>query len=144
MQLHTLQPTHPLKSAQPRVGRGGKRGSYSGRGIKGQKAHGGRKIKPAISDLIIRLPKLRGFKNKPRRPSPLVVNVGDLIKVDGDQITPDTLVKAHLINPTALRRSHGAVKILGNGEVARALIIERVIVSQLAADKIKAAKGTIR
>ncbi len=63
MQLHTLQPIYKLK-AKKRVGRGGSRGTYSGRGQKGQKARSGHKIRPAERDLIQRLPKLRGIGNR--------------------------------------------------------------------------------
>jgi large subunit ribosomal protein L15 len=66
MQLHELKPFHPNKK-QRRVGRGGKRGTTSGRGTKGQKARAGHRIRPAERDLIQRLPKLRGFKNKPKK-----------------------------------------------------------------------------
>lgn len=63
MQLHEIQPVHENKSKK-RIGRGGKRGTYSGRGMKGQKARAGRKIRPAIRDLMQRTPKLRGVKNQ--------------------------------------------------------------------------------
>ena len=63
MQLHELKPIHKLKRKK-RIGRGGKRGTYSGRGIKGQKARAGRRLKPVIRDLIKRYPKLRGYKFK--------------------------------------------------------------------------------
>jgi len=66
MQLHDLKPLHPNKSSK-RVGRGGKRGTTSGRGTKGQRARAGHRIRPAERDLIQRLPKLRGFANKPKR-----------------------------------------------------------------------------
>jgi len=66
MQLHELQPTNKKKTKK-RVGRGGKRGTYSGRGIKGQKSRAGRKIRPAIRDLMQRTPKLRGAKNQASR-----------------------------------------------------------------------------
>lgn len=78
MQLHTLQPAHKLKSKK-RIGRGGKRGTYSGRGVKGQKARAGRKIRPAIRDLIQSLPKLpktqrirkkKGLKKKKQNAKP--------------------------------------------------------------------------
>lgn len=62
MQLHTLQPKHPLKSKK-RIGRGGKRGTYSGKGVKGQSARAGRKIRPGTRDLIQQIPKLRGARN---------------------------------------------------------------------------------
>jgi len=63
MQLHQVQPIHKNKSKK-RVGRGGKRGTYSGRGMKGQKSRAGRKIRPAVRDLIQRTPKLRGTSDK--------------------------------------------------------------------------------
>lgn len=67
LQLHTLQPVHFLKRKAPRVGRGGKRGTTSGKGQKGQKARAGRRIRPAERDLIIRIPKLRGFAREAMR-----------------------------------------------------------------------------
>lgn len=66
MQLHEIQPFHKNRDKK-RVGRGGKRGVTSGRGTKGQRARAGHRIRPAERDLIQRLPKLRGFKNKPRK-----------------------------------------------------------------------------
>ena len=62
MQLHTLQATHKSKSKK-RVGRGGKRGTYSGKGVKGQSSRAGHKIRPGTRDLIQQIPKLRGARN---------------------------------------------------------------------------------
>ena len=62
MQLHTLQPTHKSQSKK-RIGRGGKRGTYSGRGVKGQGARAGNKIRPGSRDLMQQTPKLRGSRN---------------------------------------------------------------------------------
>ncbi|KKU19004.1 MAG: hypothetical protein A2119_02275 [Candidatus Colwellbacteria bacterium GWA2_46_10] len=62
MQLHTLQPTHKSRGKK-RIGRGGKRGTYSGKGIKGQSSRAGRKIRPGTRDLIQQIPKLRGSRN---------------------------------------------------------------------------------
>ena len=59
MQLHEIEIIHYNKDAK-RVGRGGKRGKTCGRGQKGQKSRSGRKMRPAVRDLIQRLPKLRG------------------------------------------------------------------------------------
>ena len=65
MQLHELKPVYKTLRKK-RVGRGGKRGTYSGRGQKGQGARAGRKIRPAERDFIQRLPKLRCIGNRPR------------------------------------------------------------------------------
>jgi large subunit ribosomal protein L15 len=127
MQLHNLP---SIQKKVKRVGRGGKRGTYSGRGIKGQKARSGHRIRPAARDLLIRLPKLRGYKNKPIFSKPPVINVGDLEKkVVGNLINKETV---------------GKVKILGNGEVKKAFIVEGLKVSQGAKAKIEKAGGTVK
>ncbi len=59
MQLHELRAIHKDEDAK-RVGRGGKRGTTSGKGQKGQKSRSGHRIRPAERDMIQRLPKLRG------------------------------------------------------------------------------------
>ncbi len=66
MQLHELQPKHQLTKKR-RIGRGHSRGNYSGRGIKGQKARAGSRIRPALRDLIKTIPKKRGIGFKNRR-----------------------------------------------------------------------------
>ena len=65
MQLHELRPKHKIKKRK-RIGRGGKRGTYSGRGMKGQKSRAGARFEPIIRGLIKRYPKLRGYKFKPK------------------------------------------------------------------------------
>lgn len=61
MQLHKIKPENKLKKSK-RVGRGGKRGNYSGKGIKGQKSRAGAKVRPEIRDMIKKIPKRRGYK----------------------------------------------------------------------------------
>jgi len=65
MLIHELQPEHPGRDKK-RIARGGKRGTYSGRGHKGQKSRSGRNIRPAERDIILRLPKLRGNRSRRR------------------------------------------------------------------------------
>lgn len=138
MQLHTLQREHRLKNPKPRIGRGGKRGTTSGRGQKGQKAHGGRRIPTGLKELIQRLPKLRGVKNKPKSNKPAVVNVGDLAKIQESIITKDLLRKMGF-----LERKDRSVKILGDGEIKRAITLRGVAVSKSARTKIEKAGGKI-
>jgi large subunit ribosomal protein L15 len=65
MQLHQIKPAHEANNKdKKRIGRGGKRGTYSGHGMKGQKSRAGHRIRPAERDLIQHLPKLRGSGNK--------------------------------------------------------------------------------
>lgn len=62
MQIHNLQKGERVKPSA-RIGRGGKRGTYSGKGIKGQRSRAGRKLKSALHDLFLRFPKRRGITN---------------------------------------------------------------------------------
>ncbi len=143
MQLHELKPIHKRKPRK-RVGRGGKRGTYSGKGIKGQKSRAGRKFKPIIRELIKKYPKLRGYRFKPVKEKPCVVNLGTLeqtFKADA-KVTPQTLLEKKII-----RRIKGKVpqvKILAKGDVTKKLIIEGCQVSESAKKKIEKAEGTMK
>ena len=142
MQLHELKPIHKKKEKK-RIGRGGKRGTYSGKGIKGQKSRAGAKFQPEIRQFIKRYPKKRGYKFKSIKPDVKIVNTGILEKkFDKDaKINPETLFKAQLV-----RRINGnmpLVKILGKGELTKSLIIENCEVSKGAKEKIEKAGGTI-
>ena len=131
MQLHTLQPKHPLKAKKPRVGRSGKRGTTSGKGQKGQKARAGRRIRPAERDLIQRLPKLRGVKNKSIYTKLDILSVGDLEK----------FAKDGMVNEEILGKK---VKVLGDGEVKTPLKVSGLPVSESAKKKIEAAGGNVQ
>ena len=61
MQINQLSPKHKEKRKK-RIGRGGKKGTYSGKGMKGQRSRAGRKMAPIIRELIKRYPKLRGYR----------------------------------------------------------------------------------
>lgn len=143
MQLHQLRPKHKLKKKK-RVGRGGKRGTYSGRGIKGQKSRAGRRLKPAIREFIKRYPKLRGYKFKPLRQKPAVINIGILGKKfkAGSVINPQALLKLRLIH--RIKGKIPKVKILGKGEIEKALIVEGCEVSKSAEEKIEKIGGQIK
>jgi len=143
MQLHELKPIHP-KKRRKRIGRGGKRGTYSGRGVKGQKARAGRRLKPAIRELIKRYPKLRGYKFKSLRLKPVIVNLEILEKKfkSSESVTPKILIERKLI-----RRIKGRipkVKILGRGKITKKLIIENCQVSKSARGEIEKAGGMIK
>ena len=75
MKLHSLPSSH--KRVQ-RIGRGGKRGTTAGRGTKGQKSRAGNRRRPAERDLILRIPKMRGFRNKPKTDTVTVFNLNVL------------------------------------------------------------------
>ncbi len=138
MQLHHLKPSHARTYAKTRVGRGGKRGTTSGHGTKGQKSRAGHRIRPAERDLIQRLPKLRGFKNKPLHKKPAVINLGDLEKFSGTAVTAQELHKQGFVGVI----KHG-VKILGGGTAKTSLNFFGVSVSASARKKIEEAGGRI-
>ena len=139
MQLHRLQPKTKSRNKK-RIGRGGKRGTYSGKGQKGQKARSGHRIRPAERDLIQRLPKLRGYKFKPFKPKPAILNLSDLEKkIKGDIINREILLQAGLI-----KESDKSVKILANGEIKRPFEIEGIKISESARKKIESAGGRIK
>lgn len=133
MQLHQLQPEHPLRDKRTRVGRGGKRGTTAGRGTKGQKSRSGHRIRPAERDYLQRLPKKRGYKNRSLKEKlglkPEVINVGDLEK----------LVNGNLIDAKVLPNT----KILGDGELKKSYTIKGVPMSASAKKKIEAAGGKV-
>ncbi|MGB2762083.1 MAG: uL15m family ribosomal protein [Minisyncoccales bacterium] len=141
MQLHQLRLKHKTKQKK-RIGRGGKRGTYSGRGMKGQRSRSGRTSEPIIRGLIKRYPKLRGYKFNKWKVKPFIVNINSLEKFkDNDKINPSVLFEKKII-----RRIKGKaikVKILGKGELTKKLIIEGCEASKLAEDKIKKAGGKI-
>jgi large subunit ribosomal protein L15 len=140
MKVHELRP--PAGSTRPRrrVGRGiaGKGGKTAGRGTKGQAARS--KIPAGFEGgqlpLMQRIPKLRGFKN-PFRVEYTPVNVGALGAVDGDHADLAALVAAGLAKKNAL------VKILGGGELTRALRVEAHGFSKSAEAAITAAGGSV-
>ncbi len=111
-----------------RVGRGGKRGTTSGRGTKGQKSRSGHVIRPAERDLLIRLPKLRGYRNKSIISKTRGVNVGRLETMKDSEFSSVNL---------------GDVKILGGGELKKKVSVKGLPVSKSAKEKIEKAGGTV-
>ena len=140
MQIHQLQPLHKPKRPKAAVGRGGKRGTYSGHGVKGQKSRSGRRMRPAARDFIQRLPKLRGIKNKSLNLTEIqVVNLDNLAnRFKGSLVTPESLAELNFI-----RHADQPVKILGRGSLKQALTFKGVIISKNAQEKIKIAGGRI-
>ncbi|MBI4094779.1 MAG: uL15 family ribosomal protein [Candidatus Liptonbacteria bacterium] len=135
MQLHEFRVKGKKRR---RVARGGKRGTYSGRGQKGQKSRAGRRMRPAFRDLLIRLPKRRGFKNRPKSQKPVIMNVGDLAEFAG-VLDRKKLVAIGII-PS---RSTRSIKLLAGGEIRHAITVRGIEVSNSAKMKIEKAGGTV-
>ena len=140
MQLNELKPKNALRKKQKRVGRGGKRGTTAGRGQKGQRARSGHRIRPAERDLLIRIPKLRGIKNKSISDATCIVNVGELTRM-----FPSGVVnKRAFVDLGLVRNTSARIKILSGGEVKKALTVEGIELSAEAKKKIEAAGGSIK
>ena len=140
IKLHDLKPAAGSKTKRTRVGRGeGSKGKTSGRGTKGTKA---RKNVPSTFEggqmpIHMRLPKLKGFKNR-FRTEYQVVNVGDLDKLfpKGGTVGVDELVAAGAVRKNTL------VKVLGDGKVSVKVDVTAHKFSGSARDKITAAGGS--
>ena len=145
MQSNQLKRTHK-NTKRMTVGRGGKRGKTSGRGGKGQSARAGNKRRPEWRDIIKKLPKLRGRgvnQNKPISDYMTVVNVGRIEEAfsAGDMVTPATLIEKGVVYTQSGRIP--AIKILGDGEITKAVKISGCFISGSAKEKIKKAKGEV-
>jgi len=140
VRLHELSSPKGASKARRRVGRGtaGKGGKTAGRGTKGQHARGQVPVgfEGGQLPLMQRIPKLRGFKN-PFRVAYTPVNVDALVALPTDEITPEVLVAAGLARPKAL------VKVLGRGEVTRALQVSAHAFSASAEAAITGAGGSV-
>jgi large subunit ribosomal protein L15 len=141
LKLHHLRPAPGAKTAKTRVGRGeGSKGKTAGRGTKGTKAR--KTVSPAFEGgqmpLHMRLPKLKGFKNR-FRTEYQVVNVGDLATLfpQGGEVGPAELAEAGAV------RKGQPVKVLGNGDLdGVTLTVSAHAFSGSAKEKIAAAGGT--
>jgi len=142
MQIHQIQPAHKLKRKK-RVGRGGKRGTYSGRGIKGQKARSGANLQPIIRELIKRYHKLKGYRYSGKNMPLSTINLSLLDKKfsDNDIITPKILVAKKLVRK--IKGKAPLVKILANGDLGKKLTIKNCLFSKKAKEKIEKAGGKI-
>ena len=146
MQLHQLKPKHKLKKKK-RVGRGGKRGTYSGKGMKGQKSRAGRKLAPVIRELIKKHPKLRGYRFKSKiknlKSEIAILNLNTLEKKFSlkEKVNPVRLLEKGVISK--VKGKIPEVKILAKGKLAKALIIEGCQISKTAKEAIEKVGGKI-
>lgn len=142
MKQNELSPGPGAKHSRKRVGRGdgSGHGTYSCRGLKGQKSRSG----PGISlrfeggqtPLVKRLPGTRGFTNI-FKIDYSIVNLQQLeIFAPDTEVTPQVLLDAGLV-----RSLSNPIKILGDGELQRSLVVKANKFSQTAKKKIEAAGG---
>ena len=142
---HDLQQAEKARKNRKRVGRGDSsgNGSFSGRGMKGQKSRSGKPLRPGFEGgqlpLIKGLPMKRGFNNI-FKTQYSIVNVSDLqIFPEGTDISNKTLFEHGLIN--TLRHP---VKVLGNGELSNKITIEATKFTKTALEKLEKSGSTAK
>lgn len=134
MQIHQL--SIAKKKGRKRIGRGGKRGTTSGRGSNGQKSRSGGAVDPLFeggrSTFLERLKKVRGFKSI--HPKKCLVKLSDLERAfsDGETVTVSLLIEKKLAPKIAL--SYG-VKILATGSLNKKLTLSKEIFASEKAKK---------
>ena len=143
LKLDNLRPTPGSNKGRKRVGRGyssGHGGHESGRGTKGQNSRSGVTVRPGYeggqTPFWMRFPK-RGFHNIARIEY-AVVNVGDL---DAQFAAGDEVSLAILTGRGLIKDPKCGLKILGHGEITKALVVKADRFSQAAREKIEAAGG---
>ena len=143
MRQNELSPAPGSHHSRKRVGRGNAsgHGTYSGKGQKGQKSRSGDpKYRPGFEGgqlpLVKRLPEKRGFVNIFRQKYS-IVNIGQLETFDaGAEVAPESLVSAGLVHSLKF-----PIKVLGTGELTRALTVKAHKFSEAAKKKIAASGG---
>ena len=143
MKLETMAPAEGARTSSKRLGRGigSGLGKTSGKGHKGQWARSGGGVRPGFEGgqmpLIRRLPK-RGFTNAKFTKKYTIVNISDLEKFEnGAEVTPEILYNAGIVSKV---EEYG-VKILGNGELTKKLVVKANKFTKSAVEKIEKAGG---
>ena len=143
MQIHELKPKHSSKGKK-RVGRGGKKGTYSGKGGKGQTARSGRKMVPIIRELIKRYPKLKGYRAINLKKYVAVVNLDSLNKIfkEGEIVSAASLIEKGIVSK--IKKRNPNIKILAKGKIDKKLIFEGLNISEAAKKLIEKAGGNVK
>ena len=142
MKQNTLKANPGSRKRKMRVGRGGNKGTYSGRGMKGQNARTGGGVRPGFeggqTPLLRRMPKMKGFKN-PNKVHYFALNVSriDSIYKDGETVDVKSLIEKGVLKKAT------AIKVLGNGEISKKVKVSADLASKSAIAKIEKAGGSV-
>ncbi|MDP2930132.1 MAG: 50S ribosomal protein L15 [bacterium] len=142
MQSNQLKPNKNKKSK--RIGRGGKKGTTSGKGTKGQSSRAGRRFEPLIRQFIKKYPKLRGYRFHVMPKNFVAVNLDEINELFAEKevVNSVTLLKKKAIVFPGNKIPQ--VKILGRGEITKALVFQNCLLSKSAREKIEKAKCKIK
>lgn len=143
MQIHELKVK--AKKSRKRIGRGGKRGTFSGKGMKGQKARSGGNVDPLFAggqtSLVEKLKKVRGFKAVTPKRNVISLDTVEKIFEDGETVTVKALVEAKAVQRSKMGNG---VKILGTGKITKKITTDRdVLVSKSAKEAIEKVGGKV-
>ncbi|MEK7124058.1 MAG: 50S ribosomal protein L15 [Patescibacteria group bacterium] len=143
MQTHQIRPLHKTRKRKI-VGRGGKKGTYSGKGGKGQTARAGRKLAPIIREVIKRYPKLRGYRSFELPNNLAVVNLDVIEKKfnEGETVSPKSLIEKGIVRP--VYGKNPSIKILGNGKITKKINFENCRFSKSAKEAVEKAGGSVK
>ena len=143
MQIHELS----LKKRKDKkcIGRGGKRGTYSGRGMKGQKARSGGNVDPLFeggrTTLIDKMKKVRGFKSPHAKANVITLSKIENYYNDGETVSVETLIEKGLLRHKNVGKG---IKVVVRGTVTKKITIgSDVRISAQAKDMIEKAGGKI-
>lgn len=138
MKQHTLKASPGLKAKRKRVGRGGKRGTYSGRGMNGQNARSGGGVRIGFeggqTPFLMRMPKLKGFKN-PNKVDIFPLNLSRINDhfEDGEDVSLTSLLQKGIL------KKPQTIKLLGQGELKKKVNITVDMASESAQKKVEKA-----
>ncbi len=144
LSANTIKPAKGARKTKRRLGRGdaSSRGSFSGRGMKGQRSRSGGKsgLKlKGFKQVLQSTPKLRGFKSKAIKPAEVRLTELENKFNDGDTVTITTLKEKKILSKNDL-----SAKIIVNGELKKKLIIEGIKCTIKAKELIEKAGGEIK
>lgn len=141
MYSNDLRPAKGARKERKRVARGGKRGTFSGRGCNGQNSRSGGGKGPGFeggqTPWYRRLPKYRGFTNI-FRTEYQTINLYDLNKIESESVTPELLLELGFVK--TLRKP---IKVLGNGSLEKSVNVSLHAFTKSAKQAIETAGGTV-
>ena len=141
---HTISSKKRTQKNSKRVGRGNSsgKGTYSARGLKGQRSRsggkGGLQLR-GFKQSLQKVPKLRGFKSPHIKPESIALSTLEKVCEVGEVVTPFTLADKGIID-----YPKKGVKILGSGELTKKLNLEGCLATKKAVEAIEKAGGTLK
>ncbi|PIZ95149.1 MAG: 50S ribosomal protein L15 [Candidatus Magasanikbacteria bacterium CG_4_10_14_0_2_um_filter_37_12] len=144
LSAHTISAKAGTKKTRKRVGRGNSsgKGTYSSRGLKGQRSRsggkGGNQLR-SFRQSLLKVPKVRGFKSLNSKAQTVALATLERIAVEGKEITPVFLKKAKVIKDTGK-----PIKIVATGEIKKKLVISGCLSTKKAMEMIEKVGGSFK